>query len=49
MRGINLIILVGFAKLALSSPILHIDYDSKDEYYYISNIVIGGDNQTVNL
>ena len=43
--------MVGRLGLALASqpPTLHVTFDSKDQYYYISNLVMGSNNQTIKL
>jgi len=48
MKTASLVALWGLA-LASQPPTLHVAFDPKEQYYYISNLVMGSNNQTVKL
>ena len=48
MKTASIMALCGLA-LASQPPTLNVAFDSKDQYYYISNLVMGSNNQTIKL
>ena len=48
MKTLPIVALCGLA-LASQPPTLQVAFDSKDQCYYISNLVMGSNNQTIKL